>query len=375
VDLAPLPEVDVEPELFGVDVEVFPQNDGVLVLSHWDLFPGGLDSVVVELPPETTLLAAWAAGRAVVVERVDEAGSDEADRDEQATLVRVPLALTRLGQPIELLLEASAAVARRGKYLPRLKGIQNTDRWVTHYAAASPLDPERENPAGFSERGLSLARAVVESVESLDRLSQRPTAEIAAWLQLWLKRYWMIAEASGHTVRFTAEVDSTDMMLTTPLNRRYNQPITISDQERWKELDARMGVFVDRFLSKKEIRETRDARFFLFDVGGFGGFYPQTVVDLVANESVPTVKVASERDSGLRNLLVNGITLLVIIALLSCIGPLQRFVVPIVRHPAFWLALVGIFGFAVAPVPVAGAILLVAVALPVFPARRTSVSR
>ena len=32
VDLAPLPEVDVEPELFGVDVEVFPQSDGVLVL-------------------------------------------------------------------------------------------------------------------------------------------------------------------------------------------------------------------------------------------------------------------------------------------------------------------------------------------------------
>ena len=370
VDLAPLPEVDVEPELFGVDVEVFPQNDGVLVLSHWDLFPGGLDSVVVELPPETTLLAAWAAGRAVVAETVEET-----DGDEQATLVRVPLALTRLGQPIEVLLEASAAVARRGEYLPRLKEIQNTDRWVTHYAAASPLDPERENPAGFSERGLSLARAVVESVESLDRLSQRPTAEIAAWLQLWLKRYWMIAEASGHAVRFTAEVDSADSMLTSPFNRQYNQPITIADQERWKELDTRMGVFVDRFLSKKEIRETRDARFFLFDVGGFGGFYPQTVVDLVANESVPTVKVASERDSGLRNLIVNSITLLVIIALLTCIGPLQRFVVPVVRHPAFWLALVGVFGFAVAPVPVAGAILLVAVALPVFPARRTSLSR
>ena len=145
---------------------------------------------------------------------------------------------------------------------------------------------------------MSLARAVVESVESLDRLSQRPTAEIAAWLQLWLKRYWMIAEASGHAVRFTVEVDSVDSMLTSPLKRQYKQAITIADQERWKELDARMGVFVDRFLSKKEIRETRDARFFLFDVGGFGGFYPQTVVDLVANESVPTVKVASERDSG-----------------------------------------------------------------------------
>jgi len=90
--------------------------------------------------------------------------------------------------------------------------------------------------------------------------------------------------------------------------------------------------------------------------------------------SVPSVKLASEKSSGLRNLIVNSITLAVIVALLSCVGSLQRFIVPVVRHPAFWLALVGIFGFAVAPVAVAGAILLVAIALPVFPARGTSSS-
>jgi hypothetical protein len=151
--------------------------------------------------------------------------------------------------------------------------------------------------------------------------------------------------------------------------------VTIADQKRWKELDMRMGVFVDRFLSKKEISETREAKFFLFDVGGFGGFYPQTVVDLGASDPVPTVQVASESDSGLRNLIVNSITLAVIIALLSCVGSWQRYVVPVVRHPAFWLALVGIFGFAVAPVPVAGAILLVAISLPVFPSRGSSLAR
>ena len=370
VDLAPLPEVDVEPELFGVDVEVFPQDDGILVLSHWDLFPGGLDSVVVELPPGTTLLAAWAAGRAVAADTVGEP-----ENDEQPTFVRVPLALTRLGQPIELLLEASESVARRGKYLPELKDIPNTDRWVTHYAAANPLEMEREKPERFSERGLALARAVVESVESLDRLSQRPAGEIAAWLQLWLKRYWMIAESSGREVRFAAENDATSNILTSPFNAQFDESITITDQERWQELDSRMGVFVDRFLSKQEILETRDAKFFLFDVGGFGGFYPQSVVDLVSTDSVPRIQVASENDSGLRNLIVNTITLAVIIALMSCVGSLQRFVVPVVRHPAFWLALIGVFGFAVAPVPVAGAILLVAVSLPAFPTRRSSLSR
>jgi hypothetical protein len=370
VDLAPLPEVDVEPELFGVDVEVFPQSDGVLVLSHWDLFPGGLDSVVVELPPGTNLLAAWAAGRAVVAEPIGLPG-----RDEQARLVRVPLALTRLVQPIELLLDASASVARRGEYLPELKGIPHTERWVTHYGAGDRLDLNYKQPERLSERGLSLARAVVESVESLDRLSQRPTAEIAAWLQLWLKRYWMIAESSGHAVWFADERRLSDPVLQDTFELQRGTTVTIAEQKRWKELDTRMGVFVDRFLSKKEIAETREAKFFLFNVGGFGGFYPQTVVDLRESDSVPNVQVASESDSGLRNLIVNSITLAVIIALLSCIGPLQCYVAPVVRHPAFWLALVGIFGFAVAPVPVAGAILLVAISLPVFPSRRSSLAR
>ena len=370
VDLAPLPEVDVEPELFGVDVGVFPQSDGVLVLSHWDLFPGGLDSVVVELPPGTKLLAAWAAGRAVVAESIELPRSDE-----QATLVRVPLALTRLVQPIELLLDASASVARRGEYVPELKDIPKTGLWLTHYGAGDRLDLNDRQPDLLSERGLSLARAVVESVESLDRLSQRPAAEIAAWLQLWLKRYWMIAESSGHVLRLAGETGSTDSLLLNNDDLQFGVTVTLADQKRWKELDARMGVFVERFLSKKEIAETREAKFFLFDVGGFEGFYPRTVVDLGASDSVPTVQVASESDSGLRNLIVNSITLAMIIALLSCVGPLQHYVVPVVRHPAFWLALVGIFGFAVAPVPVAGAILLVAISLPVFPSRRSSPAR
>ena len=360
---------DVEPEVFGVDVEVFPQSNGVLVLTHWDLFPGGLDSVVVELPPGTNLLAAWAAGRAVVVEPIELPESDE-----QATLVRVPLALTRLVQPIELLLDASALVARRGEYLPELKGVPNTERWVTHYGAVDRLDFDYKQPQLLSERGLSLARAVVESVESLNRLSQRPAAEIAAWLQLWLKRYWMIAESSGHTVRFTDQLDPKDISVTNVLEAQPITTVALADQKRWKELDTRIGVFVDRFLTKQEISETREAKFFLFDVGGFGGFYPHAVVELGVSDAVPTVEVASEIDSALRNLIVNSITLAVIIAFLSCVGPLQSYVSPVVRHPAFWLALVGLFGFAVAPVPVAGAILLVAISLPVFPSKRSSLA-
>lgn len=370
VDLAPLPEVDVAPELFGCDVEVFPQNDGILVLSHWDLFPGGLDSVVVNLPPDTKLLAAWAAGRAVVAEPVQSSSNDQ-----QSQSVRVPLALTRLGQPIELLLEASASAAKRGDYLPNLKEIPVSDRWVANFGAGVRKRSSSDSmPERLSERGLAIARSAVESVESLDRLSQRPGTEIAAWLQLWLKRYRMIAEASGHQVQFGPKLDLTETTLASPSNLKSKDQISSIESLQWQELDARMGVFVARFLSEEEILDARDAKPFLFDVGGFDGFHPQRITHLVGNGSGPTVQVASGGNTGLRNLIVNGITLIVIMALLTCVGPLRRFIVPVVSHPAFWLALVGVFGFAVAPVPVAGAILLVAISLPVFPTRRSSLS-
>jgi len=361
VDLMPLPEMDVAPELFGSDVEVFPQNDGILVLSHWDLFPGGLDSVIVNLPPDTKLLAAWAAGRAVVAEPVGIPSNG------QSQAVRVPLALTRLGQPIELLLEASAAAAKRGDYLPELEGIPVSDRWVTNFGAVISQPNNSDSISEkLSERGLSLARSAVESVESLNRLSQRPATEIAAWLQLWLKRYMMIAEASGHQVQLVDNPDGED----TPLASRepdFDGQITPVESAQWKDLDARMGVFVARFLSKEEMLEARDAKLFLFNVRGFDGFHPQQVAHVVKTDSGPTVQVASNGNSGLRTLIVNGIALMVVASLLMCAGPLQRFIIPVVSHPAFWLALVGMFGFAVAPVPVAGAILLVAIAVPVFP--------
>jgi hypothetical protein len=135
-----------------------------------------------------------------------------------------------------------------------------------------------------------------------------------------------------------------------------------------------MGVFVARFLSKEEILEARDAKIFLFNVRGFDGFHPQRVTHVMESDTGPTVQVASGGNSGLRILIVNGIALIVVMALLMCVGSFQRFIVPVVSHPAFWLALVGVFGFAVAPVPVAGAILLVAIAVPVFPRQRSSFS-
>jgi hypothetical protein len=66
-------------------------------------------------------------------------------------------------------------------------------------------------------------------------------------------------------------------------------------------------------------------------------------------------------------MIVNGLTLLLVCGVLICLWPLRHRAESFLVHPAFWLGLVGVLGFVVAPIPVAAAIVLSAVALPAFP--------
>ena len=182
----------------------------------------------------------------------------------------------------------------------------------------------------------------------------------------------MIAEAAGHKSDFAAEVDSSDTMMMDPFQLEFSQSGKLQSEERWQELDSRMAVFVQRFLGADQPMVEIASEPFLFSVGGFDGFTPLRTIKLTAADRPRPIQPASANDRGLRTMIVNGLTLMVIGGFLVCLSPFRRFLLPIVGHPAFWLALIGIFGFAVAPIPVAGAILLVAVSLPVFPSKRRS---
>ena len=370
IDLAPLPEIEVEPVAVHQDVQVFTQSDGVLVMSHWDLFPGGLESVLVRLPEGASPLGAWSAGQAVVAELLEMGDAEDA----QGRWLRIPLTLSRLSQPLEVLMRVPSSSAKQAEYIPVLDQVPVTQRWLTNYGP-TPLGTasERGMSAQTLERGLAQARSVVEAVESLDMVAQRPRDEIAAWLRLWMTRYQMIADASDHRVEFESNVDSTDTMRADPFNLEFAQGLTIEEEAQWQELDSRLSVFNQRFLRGDSDRLVEAAEPFLFGVNGFAGFYPQRMARLSAVSLARPVQPASSSDRGLRNMIVNGLTLMVVGGCLICLGPFRQYLVPVFTHPAFWLALVGVFGFAVAPVPVAGAILLVAVALPVFPAKRPPV--
>ena len=133
-----------------------------------------------------------------------------------------------------------------------------------------------------------------------------------------------------------------------------------------------MAAYVDRFLSDSSLRSLSEPSpgVFLFGVAGFEGFHTSRVREPSQTQVPPSVLPISQGDQGIRSLIINALTLLLLGGSLICLRPMRRMISPVVNHPAFWVGMMGLFGFAVAPIPVAAALILVSVALPVFPPRR-----
>ncbi len=377
IDLAPLPEVDAEALAVSFDAQAFPQEEGMLVMCHWDLFPGSLEAVDVSLPPGARCMGAWSAGKSVVPELLTNESVGEGDHE----VLRLPLALSRLSQPIELLIRVPTNSAKQADYLPEMIDIPVTQNWLTNYVPAdTPQSIWGEDAQPSGDRHLALAGAVVDAIDAVEFINQRPRDEVVTWLRLWFARYEMIAESAGHETFFIANAESDSsrplvMQLRDPAVSEESLPLPRPLQ--WEQLDARMATYAERFLTDVPDRSfegelSQDV--FLFGVADFDGFAAGRVSQPSETEPPRAVQPALHSDQGLRSMLFNALTLILIGGLLLCLRPLQKLVVPILNHPAFWLGLMGIFGFAVAPVPVAAAMILVAVALPVFPQRRRSTS-
>ena len=338
---------DIEAIAACCDAQVFAKSDGVLVMCHWDLLPGSLDLVDVRLPVGSKCLGAWTAGQAVVAEQLDFAASTNAEPN----TLRVPLSLSRFSQTIELLIRVPSSSAKRGNYLPELIDVPVTQQWVTNYVPNDSIRNSRLDRSLNEDRTIALAQSVVEAVEAVTSGAERPNSEVRVWFDLWLERYRSIARSAGHIVNFESMSEPND--------------------SAWHALDARMLPFAKRFASNDSEAVQpgyRDA--FTFGVSNYDGFVPERVIKLSAVNRPRPVQPVSSNDQGLRSLIVNVLTLILVGGILMILRPIHRLVTPVVTHPAFWLGLMGIFGFAVAPVPVAAAIVLVAVSLPVFPSRR-----
>lgn len=376
IDLAPLPEDDAGAIAVNADAQVFLREDGALMVCHWDVYPGNLESVRVRLPRGAQCVGAWSAGRAVVP--TTTATADETD----ASFLDIPLAITGLSQPIEILVQLPPSSARQTGYLPELVGVTVTRNWLVHYvpdrgtsSVLPSLDQQRQ------ERNLAMAQGVVEAVAAVSRVTQRPRDEVAAWLAMWVGRYRTIAQSVGRNpdlVEIGALLGESDELTPERFAIRQSLPIHL----QWKELDAELARHLNRLLPPETQSATESSSdtasilrasgsgSMLFAVDDFEGFVPQQIMAISAANRPRPIQAISESDIGLRTLIVNLLTLCFVAGLLMCLRPLKGVFAPIFAHPAFWLALTGLFSFAVAPVAVAGALLLVAVTLPVFPSNR-----
>ncbi len=366
IEIAAAPEIDVAPTAYLFDGNVFSRSDGALIHCRWDLFPGSLDSVDLSIPDGTTVLASWCAGRAVQGYRIDGDQQQPAADDET---FRIPLAVGQLPQSVEILLRVSAKAAKGGQYLPRLIDIPVARNWLVHHvpkyqsaqheltqaALSFPSSPGRSLSAVADERQVDLAASILESVESVERTSGQSTQETKALVRDWLLRYQRV-RAQG-SLEDAAE------------------PI----QTKWKQLELQLAELFQRYGFDLETDATlndgdsavsiRSAASNFAD-SAISGFEIERITALSATTKAPAVQSSSATDRGLKTMIVNGLTIALVIGLLICLIPVYRFVAPVTAHPAFWLALMGIFGFAIAPIGVAGAMLLLAITLPVFPTKR-----
>ncbi len=386
VELAPLSQKESSPIILAVDSRIFPQSDSVIVSTRWDFVPNGVDSVLVSLPEKARCLGAWTAGTAVAIER-EEPGADPS-RASRRVAVRVPLALSRLAQSIELLTEVALADARQGMYLPALLDIAEPIHWTVTYApvsnrgATSSRVVEKRNSLSQATRdaddmrSLALGFAVVNAIdESLDTLAERPTDEVATWLLPWVARYKNISRGSGRQASMDPADELSESQLETVMTdiderfRSHDSSIQENSLKlAWTALDQKMKSYVQRFLNADDYLQVMTSNP-MFDARNYDGYELASVVQIKPSKSPPAIQAISRGMDALRRVLVNLLSLAMVGSVLFLLRPLRHFVKPICQHPAFWLAAVGIVGVFVAPMPVSLAIIFVSATLAFIPSQ------
>ena len=366
VELAPLPEANDGPIAYLFDGNIFAQPDGALLHASWDLSPGPLDRIDLMLPQGTKVLAAWSAGRPIEVQLID---TEPAPQQSGQTRIRIPLSVSRLPQPVEVLLQVSSAAAKQGNYIPEMIDVPVTRKWLVQHVPKHQTSKYELTKSALSfsnltsqsqmalagQRHLSLASSIIESVDAVDRVAGPSPREVTTLLQQWSMRYQTVralAQPGLEQAATRAQWETNDATLEQHLRRHGIEidvtSMTDSDKQTFPSLalDSELG-------SSK-----------------FGGFQVERITVLNADQPADAVQPVSPSDRGLITLIDNSLTLMLVVGVLICLIPFYRRVAPWTAHPAFWLACMGLFGFAIAPAVVAGAMLLLAIALPVFPTKR-----
>ena len=346
VELVSLPRVSADAVATASDMRLYAQTEGYLTLARWDLVPVGLSAVTVRLPEGAQWLGAWTSGQAVDARRL-------AETDQGATisgeLWTVPLAVSRLSQPVEVLVRLSAESPWASDGLPELWDIPVGQRWLAVYEPLPAVSGTlRDRTASgdawvrpeYRRRRQALAESIVVSVErSLDSLAEHPAGELAAWITDWVARYSRLAEADGHMVQWSTADDSGDAAESTASTARSENLGDASErsEQRWSAWDARIVAIADRFLD-----EPGSYQMPLFDESRFAGYRPVAVFRPVEESPAWEPKKSVPSSRAVQVTLANLMSLLIVAGILAVLWSLRSAIRPWLAQPAPWLVVAAI---------------------------------
>ncbi len=423
IELAALPVATTTAEVTGSETQVYLSNSHALILARWDLVPGGVKTVGVDLPADAEVVSAWSASQPVHTTVIKDLDSSKSDDDappvrtiaKNRMMIRLPISLDRLSQSVEILYRIPSPRPSRDDYLAKLtnvlpkENILQKDEWIAMYSLSKVSELQaitadsriQMSEAGTSDgaetRAYALAQAisVVESIErSEDNLAERPADEILSWLVPWVDRYEALSRMAGRTIdveTLIAAAESVEPEATVSISPATPTPQPLFSgvtedlfanasgdvanriaEARWIDLDRRIGIFVDRFMRDQTINlESRRELVSRFSVLGFDGYQRIGLSRVAGGDGAPALMWPTDANTDpLRRFIANCLTVLLVLAVLVLSWRFKTYVLHLVHHPATWLAILAVCSFYVAPLPFAASLLLVAAVLPLMPRNR-----
>ncbi len=325
------------PQVTVADFQVFVAADQSRhLICRWDLSPGPLDVVNIKIPANLEPLDALVGGEPAAWTQNDG-------------FIQIELPLSRLAQGVVLVAKSMTPALSVESPLPTLVNPVAQQSWVTIYtpstSATARVSLTSDGPwtqAGESARCLALAQSVQTATEeSLERASDRSADEVAQWLGTWISRFDRLqAEAD-------VQGDAADQ----------------ATSDAWSRLDERWHRYLQRLIGEPSQPTVSAFESSLVPNG-------QWTVSKVARAtgqpaSLPMIRTVVVTPA-LSRMIRGMLTLIVAVGLALLLWRVRPWVAAIANFPAAWLLMTGLASFAVAPPPVAIAICVVAVTIPLL---------
>ncbi len=336
------------PTVTLADYQVFVAGTGQShLLCRWDLNPGRLSEVIIDLPASIEPINVLIDG-------------EPAQWKRRENYIEVQLALSRLGQSIALLARLAEVTGYQPGEMPQFRSMPAQESWVSLFVpagdrsilAASILDREDWKLSSSDVRLLAIAKSIQQVTEgSLERSADRSQEEIAHWLIPWRKRFQSLA------IPLTAQFANGSESSISPSAAKGR-----SVESPWDAVDDRWNQFVLQAAGDSGTA-TEDPIDFAVPTDGW------RLCSVVRAAGQPTAFPKIRVTYGASTLtLAIQVMVVVIVAfgLIVLLWRARQWITPLTSQPATWLLATGIASFAIAPIPVAFAICFVALTAPLL---------